>query len=190
MPKELWFDVETTGTNPYKNDIIQFAGMIVESGEVVDQFQIFIQPINWTAISEEALLVNKISREDMKGFQTPRRGYEEIIKFFSKHVNRYDKADKLTPCGYSVDFDVQFLRGLFRNNKDNYLGSYINYRYLDTLYLIRYLERRGRLALRNHKLETICDYFKIKIAAHDALSDIQATFAVQKKIDAMIKLRR
>ena len=44
VKKALYFDVETTGLNPYKNDIIQFACLVEINGEVKEEFETKVAP--------------------------------------------------------------------------------------------------------------------------------------------------
>lgn len=53
--KVLYFDCETTGTDPIEQDITQISGLIEIDGKVVDKFNFRCQPLNWDGISPEAL---------------------------------------------------------------------------------------------------------------------------------------
>ena len=64
--KTIYFDCETTGLNPIKNDIIQIAGIIEDEGKEIEKFNIKIQPTNWHNIDERALEVNKLTIEQLK----------------------------------------------------------------------------------------------------------------------------
>jgi DNA polymerase III epsilon subunit-like protein len=46
---------------------------------------------------------------------------------------------------------------------------------LCTCAIARFLSYREKIAVRNHKLVTLAEYFKIPINAHDALGDVRAT---------------
>ena len=173
--KILWFDTETTGTNPEKHDIIQIA-MIIEIGdEIVDQQKYSVQPFNWDTIQPDALKVSGHTIDDLKGFMKPMELYPIIQKLLCKYVNKFDKQDKFYPAGYRVDFDLNFLNQFFIKCGDKYFGSFVNWKRLDPLPMMHLLDFCDEISLPNYKLETVCTHFNIPIQAHDALSDILAT---------------
>lgn len=173
--KRLYFDVETTGLDPQKQDIIQFACMVEIDGEIKEAMDITMQPFDYDAISPEALLVHGRSVEDLKTYQTPQQAYAEIVKLFGKYINKYDKSDKFQPAAYNAHFDMDFLKAFFAKNGNVYFGSYMTWRTIDPLQLLYFLDGMGEISLPDYKLETACKHFGIKIDAHDALSDVTAT---------------
>lgn len=181
--KVLWFDTETTGLDPVKHDIIQIAGMVEINGEVVEEFNIKCQPVNYDTVQQEALDVHGISIEQIRDYQTSVEGKKEFVSIMDKYINKYDKNDKFTPAGQNVQFDVNMLREWFIKNGERYgSGSYHNYHMIDTACLARIMTFEGALDTTNHKLETLANRYEIKIDAHDALSDIQATRNVYKSL--------
>ncbi|MDQ1274042.1 MAG: polymerase subunit epsilon [Planctomycetota bacterium] len=184
--KILWLDTETTGLDPKLNDIIQLAMIIEVGGEVKERIEYKIKPFNLHNISQEALNVNGITLQEMEGYPTVKEVYRGLIDVWGKYIDKFDKADKFIPAGYNVSFDIDFLREFFLKH-DKYFGSWVwQYKPLDPLSLIRYLEYRNYLKLENHKLETICRHFGIEIKAHDAMADIEATRELVKMLDTKI----
>ena len=180
--KVLYFDVETTGRNWHKNDIIQL-GLIIEiNGKVVDERNLTAQPVDWDAIEEEALEVTGMTREKLATFPEPHKMYMELIEVLGKYVDKYDKTDKYYPAGYNVEFDLNFLQSFFRKNNDVYLGSWINWKKLDPLPLLFFMEYRGEIELENYKLGTVAEHFGIELDAHDAFSDIRATRQIMHEL--------
>ena len=53
--KLLFFDLETTGTNPARNGIHQISGQIVIDGKKVEDFDFHVQPNPKAQIEEAAL---------------------------------------------------------------------------------------------------------------------------------------
>ncbi len=172
MKKVLYFDCETTGTNPLEHEIIQFAALIEIDGKVVDTLSLKARPerpVDPAAMAIHGLegLDNEMSQADLKG---------RIQLFLDKHIDKYDKADKFFPCGHNVYFDLQFLNELFTRHGAQYgTGVYQNWQMLDTRYMANLLIFNDKLDVENVKLETLCKYYGITIKAHDAMSDIQAT---------------
>lgn len=182
MNKILYFDTETTGLNPEKNDIIQLAGIVVVHGKEMERFNLKCQPMDWETISDEALTVHGYKLEDLMTFMKPYEMYKQLVDIFSKYINKYDKNDKFTPAGYNVRFDMEFLNNFFKKQNDVYFGSWISWKMIDPIQILHFLDYCKKIALPNYKLSTVCDHFGIDINAHDALSDIQATRQLISKI--------
>lgn len=173
MPsKILYFDVETTGLDPVKNAIIQ---IVVIDGKVADEFEFKVAPFPDDEISQEALDVHGYSADEIKEFDPPGVVYLQLLNLFSRFVDKYDKFDKMTPAGYNVRFDMDFLKNFFLKNGDVYFGSWLNWKMIDPLPILHFIDFAGGISLPDYKLATVCAHFGIEIQAHDALSDIRAT---------------
>ena len=61
--KLLFFDLETTGTNPGRNGIHQISGSIVIDGKRVEDFDFHVQPNPKAVIEDAALEVAGVTRE-------------------------------------------------------------------------------------------------------------------------------
>lgn len=187
MKKILYFDTETTGVDPSKNGIIQLSGIIEIDNEIKEEFNFRIRPFEIDEINLEALEVNNITKDQLKTFPTAQESYILIEKLFNKYIDRYDPTDKFYPAGYNVRFDLEFLSEYFIKNDNPYFGSYCNWRSIDALSIFYFLDYIGYLKLENYKLGTVCDYFKIPIKAHDAMSDIKATRSLIIKLKSLLK---
>ncbi|MEE9905531.1 MAG: 3'-5' exonuclease [Chlorobium sp.] len=181
--KTLWFDLETTGTDPKYHGILQFAGMVEIDGELVDRLNVKMQPHSGAVIEKEALLVNGITVNQISGLMPHNEGYQQILGFFDKHVSKYDRGDKMYPAGFNVRFDLEFLQEMFKRFNKYGIGSHLNWRAVDPLPLLYLLDYTGRISLMNYKLSTVCEYFGIPIEkAHDALNDVMATYDLTRKL--------
>ena len=67
--KLLFFDLETTGTNPGRNGIHQISGQVVIDGIVKESFDFHVQPNPKAAIEDEALAVAGVTREQIAKFK-------------------------------------------------------------------------------------------------------------------------
>lgn len=187
MDKILYFDVETTGLNAYRNDIIQIAGIVEIDGEVKETFDIKMQPFRYDNIEEKALQVQNRTIDEIKTYQDPSRGYIEIIQLFDRYVDKFDKSDKFIAVAYNANFDVDFLQQFFRKNGNNFLFSYFGI-VIDPLAIVRFLTatKKHSLMLGSHKLGDVCQALGIDISAHDASSDINATRTIFKLLESSI----
>lgn len=187
IKKAFYFDVETTGLSAYRNDIVQLAGCVEIEGEEVERFNIMMQPTSYENVDDKALQVQNRTLEEIKTFQPAQKAYHEILDIMDRYINKFDKSDKFHVIGYNTRFDVDFLTQFFKKHHNNFLFSYFG-TILDPLAIIRFLTATGKcnIEMKDHKLETVCNAFGIKIDAHDAFSDILATKELFKMLDREI----
>lgn len=192
--KIFYLDLETTGVDHLVNGMIQLAYIVEIEGVVKKEGNIFIQPYHTDIIELEALLINNRTKEELfkEPFIEPHDAFIQIIDILRHYIDRYDKKDKFYLAGYNVGFDANFLSRFFVRNGYMYWGSYFHFPKLDPMSFILFLVKAGLMdmsKLPNFKLATLCDFFDIKIDAHDALSDIRATKALIYKCLEIIKKR-
>jgi DNA polymerase III epsilon subunit-like protein len=181
--KILYFDTETTGTNPSKHEITQFAAIVEIDGVVKEEVNWRCQPTRWDAIDPEAIATTGVSIEELKKLQTPDKMFDDIYDLFGKYISKFDKADKFYPAGHNLQFDLEFLQAFWRQHGDKYgTGSYQNWRSLDSRIFANFLCAAGRLDVPDVKLSTLAKHYEIEINAHDALSDIRATRLVIRRM--------
>lgn len=186
--KLLIFDTETTGLDAKENDIVTFSGCITRGFNVEEWFDYKIKPFNMDNITEESVETHGISKEEMSKFESPDAAYKRVIKLFGSHVNKFNKQDKMYPCGFNVRFDLDMVNQFFIKNKDKYFGSWQNWTSIDILDRINWLIFIGRLkGLKKRRLEYVAPLFDIEIEAHNSLSDIKATMKVMEKLYNNIK---
>jgi len=174
--KVLWFDTETTGLDPVKNDIVQIAGIIEIDGEVKKEFNFTCRPANPDNIEPEALETIGKTKDEIMSWPDPKSVYLELIQLFDKYINKYDKKDKFFPAGHNVLFDVKMFMEFARRHGDKYgIGSYMTWQPIDTMYIAVIMRQFTTFNPPNNKLEVICAEVGIKINAHDALSDVRAS---------------
>ncbi len=174
--KIFHFDTETTGLNPFVHDIWQLAFLVEIDGKIVEEHNWTMQPYRFDTVRPEALEVTGITIEELKTFTNPNVVFKRFIKVMNKYIDKFDKTDKFSSCGFNVKFDVEMLRGWFQKNNHKYYGSYFTPQYLDVMGAIFWLVKAEVFPqFENYKLKTICDALGIEIDAHDALSDIKAT---------------
>jgi len=187
--KVLYFDVETTGRSADKNDITQISGIVEIGGKVAETFNLRCQPFSYENIEPEALEITGVSLDQLKSFPTPQEAFRDLLAVFDRHIDKYDKADKFTPAGYNVRFDLDFLQQFFIKNGQKYgSGSYQNWRAIDALPICHFLNYCGGIDLLDYKLGTVCEHYGIPIQAHDAMSDINATRELLLKLRQILTM--
>jgi len=172
------FDVEATGVDTTRDEIIQIAGIrLGKDGSIKQEFQRVLRP---TRRVGDSVRVHKMSDEWLAQHgQDPAQVLQEFCEFAAGSVI----------VGHNVTYDLRILGSHLAR-----LGlpqlSYICY--YDTLDIFR----RFYPNLPNHKLEFLGDYCKVSHkSSHDALDDIKATaeilmFALQRDIGPQSAQRR
>lgn len=177
--KRLFYDVETTGLKPNKHSIHQLAGKVIIDGECKETFDIRMQPNPKALIDDEALKIAGVTREQILGYQPFEKGYEQFITIVNRYVDVYNKKDKFHLVGYNNRaFDDDFLRGLFKQNQNQYFGAYFWSDSIDVLPIASISLEPIRASLPDFKLKTVAGAVGIQIdesKLHDALYDIDIT---------------
>lgn len=179
MLKTLFYDLETTGTNHRKNGIHQLSGMIDVDGIIKETFDFKVRPNPHAVIEDKALEIGGVTREQIEAYTPMREVYNQLIEILSRYVDRYNKKDKFHLAGYNNrSFDDQFFRAWFKQNMDEYFGSWFWSDSLDVLVLASKHLRKERAYLENFKLHTVAKRFGIDVddnRLHDATYDIGLT---------------
>lgn len=163
IPEEfIVLDVETTGLDPAKHEIIEIAILKYVRGEKVESFSTLIKPYN--SISKEITKINGITNKMVKS--APR--FKEVCA----KINSYISESKYI-VGYNVTFDIRFTSAALGLNKH----------FIEEVDVIDVLEftRKHFSDLPNRKLETMKDYFGIQQESHRSEIDCETTVDVWKK---------
>jgi DNA polymerase-3 subunit epsilon len=185
MDKKCWIDVETSGLDPHKACILTMGVLIDIDDEIKEELSLKMQPFKGAEITSEALKVNGLKESDFKDWPSCKEGYLSLMDCLKMYIDRFKKEDKFVFCAYNANFDDQFVRSLFKLNWDKYYGSYFFWPKLDVQTFVAMAIAKG-LRLPNFKLSTICEFYGIKLDAHDALSDIKATRILYKLLRSEI----
>lgn len=188
--KKFLIDLETTGLNPYKNGIWQFAGILLDhDNELIKTMNHKIIPFERAEYEEEAIKMAGYESEERMKFDLEEVGIHENI-FFSlfvslidSHVDKYDKLDKMAFIGYNSSFDDKFMRALFRRNAGHktYFGSYFWWPPLDVGQLFGWNSLNFEVQVTDRKLTTVAKALAFKFNesdSHDALFDIKLTLKI------------
>lgn len=180
--KLLFFDLETTGTNPARNEIHQISGQIVIDGKKVEDFDFHVQPNPKAQIEEAALQVAGVTREQVLSYPAMGEVYAQFVAMLGKYVDKFNKKDKFFLVGYNnAAFDNQFLRGFFLQNGDNYFGSWFWANTIDVMVLATAHLAERRPEMENFKLSTVAKFLGVSVSddsLHNAFYDIELTRAV------------
>ena len=202
MSKVFWFDCETTGIDPVRCAILQLSGLIEIDGRIEETVDLYMRPLlgkekplykdksdTDDEIWDSALEVNEWTREEIAEQPHPKKAIDSLKTTLEKYVDKYNRSDKFVCAGKNVKFDISFLRECFRKTSNKYFGSYFFSVARELESIVAEMILQKGLRLEDYTLETLCDHFKVKINAHEAMSDIIATrslYNVLKKELGMI----
>jgi DNA polymerase-3 subunit alpha len=177
----LWVDVESTGLDFNRQDIIQLACIAVIDG--VEQKQIFnefCQPTRYDNIDQIALDTHGITIEQMRTFQTQAEMLDKFIAFVQQFNTKFAIA------GYNVSFDKSFVGATFsKHGKSHEFLKLFTLDVHDT-YKRAQEVKKDLVRTPNLKLNTLAKAYDIPIDAHDALSDIRATIKLDVIISSLL----
>lgn len=175
----LWVDIETTGRQADRHDVIQLACIPVINGKPQQSFNEFCQPTNYKDIEQGAIDTHGIQIAQMRTFQEQ----DVMLEKFITYLKSFNV--KFVISGFNVSFDKRFLSATFaKHGKSHEFFSYFDLQIHDTY--SRAKEVKTKLGTENLKLETLAKHFSVTIKAHDALSDISATMQVDKEIGKLL----
>lgn len=178
--KFLYLDCETTGKDAMRHGVLQIAGIIEVDGMEKETFNLRLKPVQGKMIDAEALAVNGITQEQIRGFQDAGEGYKQVLEIFDRYIDKYNKKDKFYMIGHNPHFDYKFLEQFFKDHGNQYLYAYINYHLIDTVDLSVFFHLLGKFNPASFKLKAVCEELGIEADFHDAMEDIQATRKVFK----------
>lgn len=177
-------DLETTGLNPYKDDILEICILPLDHHlnirKDIMPFQLIMQPEG--KISEAALVVNGIRREDIaKGIHKD----QAILLFHDWWVSKLNGC-KITPIGHNyLGFDKDFL--IMWLGKDAY-NEYFAFKVRDTMAIGSYINdmhtiRKQKSLFPSLKLTSMCDTMTVPYdRSHRALDDCVMVARLYKKL--------
>lgn len=189
--KEIYIDLETGGLDYKVHPILQISLDYYENTVRKDELNLNIYPDNDQPLDKEALIINGLKEEPLRNrtlayFITQKQAYNKIVLFLDKYINKYDKKDKAYFIGYNChSFDEPFLRKLFENNSNPYIGSYFWYPSIDVMHITAFLAIGQRHKLGDFKLPTVAKSLGIEVdkdKLHNATYDVYLTRQIYELI--------
>lgn len=169
VPDYVVFDLETTGTSPEYDKVVEISAVRVRNGQVESEFSKLVNPE--MQIPFYASEVNGITDDMVKGAPTFDSALKDFLDFIGDDVL----------VGHNIhSFDMKFI---YRDT-NKYFGKTINNNYVDTLPLSRaYLPE-----LFSHTLTSLAQHYKISPdGAHRALNDCRMNQQVFERLALEIK---
>lgn len=163
-------DIETTGLEPEKSEIIEIGALKTEGPKETDVYTTLIDPK--CDIPEKIVSITGISREMTLGKPDIKKALSDFLDF---------SAGKVL-VAHNIDFDIPFLR----YHADKHLKRPLNNKTICTLKISRVLFPQ----LKNHKLPTLAGHLGVPaLNAHRAMGDVETTFHVWNKLVEMLAVK-
>ena len=171
-------DLETTGLNPHKHEIIEIGVVIArqtgnpeQALEVVEEFEIQVKPAHIELADPDALRVN----------QYHKRSWERAIPMADAAVILEQKLKGCVFIAQNVVFDCSFLQSAFHKLGKSF-DNVIYYQKMD-IASIAFGAKYDDPKLARYTLRELSEYFQVKnVAAHTALSDTRVAFEITNKL--------
>lgn len=175
----LYIDTETTGLDTATCSIWQLSGYISDTATgVSDSFDYKMRPYRNETISKEAAAKTGATQEELDSYPSQSEVFSSFTALLGKYVDLEDWNQRVTPVGYNVSFDLDFLRAWFTfNNSATLFSRNIYFPGIDVMYLAAYYLLGERSKMRNFQLSTVYEKLtgKSLANAHNAMADIDAT---------------
>ena len=189
--KKIYIDVETTGTDPKSNGIIQLSGMVEINDQAMEAFDWKMKPFPGDVVLDSALLITGTKRKDLEGYNSPSIVYLDFKRMLEQYVDKYNRQDKFHFIGFNCNvFDDPFLRQWFNKNHDKYYGSMFWWPTIDVANMAadHFVETRNEF--KDFKLLTVARALGIEVddsKAHDAPYDVEITWQLYKHFTGVAK---
>lgn len=190
MNKTVYFDLETSGLSPWKNEIIQIAAIAVRNSDYseVERFGPFYVRFDISKANPEALRICHYTEEKWKDAISQ----EELVKRFGDFLRDHATVQMISRAGNPyqvaqlaghnvVRFDMPFLQATFKREGGSFLPARLIG--LDTLQLAAWHYYNDDTAPKNLKLEDLYVLLTGKeFMAHDAMEDVVANIELAKRL--------
>jgi DNA polymerase-3 subunit epsilon len=172
--KICFIDIETTGLDPSKHEIVELAALVVDptDWQIIRELELRVKPEHIETASKEALKINGwFPSDDAVSLDW---GLSELEPLLCDAI----------PAGHNPRFDLGFLeaawRKLHRETSRQYRPQGMDYHILDTVALCMPLYLTGELT--SLKLAAVCAHLGIPTPTHRAMADCRASLEVARRI--------
>lgn len=187
-------DIESSGINIVDNEILtMYAIKVNPSLEILDEREFTFKPTNWKDSYFAAIDIHGISKEECMNFKDKKESLIEFLEWVGEKHQFLCHSNKQNEKGF-YSFDTAFLHWELL-----LIDKYWDWQKLNTGYsmsthtLAKKLIKLGKLDIKPTKkegnkrasvslsLNSLCDYFKIKLDHHNAKSDTHACLQLLKE---------
>lgn len=173
-----FIDLETTGFDPEKQDIVEIGCIVVEQVpqpgkgpalKVISELEMKVHPLNIETADPEALRINGYNSADWLFAVT----LEQALHALN------EKVKDAIIVGQNVTFDWLFLQSAYKKTG---IKNPMHYHKID-LIPMAFTKHYHNEKLQYFSLKNLAQYYGIENEkAHTALADIRVTFEIYKKL--------
>jgi DNA polymerase III epsilon subunit-like protein len=184
--RRFWVDTETTGLNPKKHFAFQISYLIEENNALLLRRTLETRPEMYYEyeFSRGAEDVHRFTRDKIISFLPEPQAVDILVDDLKLYG-----AGRLTIAGYNVNFDMGFIKELFK--RTGYIwafNKYFDYLTCDVMQFAQACRVAGMIRLERINLESVCKYFGINTeGAHSSMTDILNTKSVFDKLCAAFR---
>lgn len=196
MGKTVFFDLETTGLSPWKNEIVQIAAVVVDD-KTMKELATYEQKVAFCVedANPEAL---KVINWEARKEEWDRRAVHryKAVWSFKDFLKKHATVRKTSKKGHeykvaqmaghnAAGFDMPFISAAFKKEREFFPGDY---HCIDTMVMAQVCRWLGKLRTRDLKLETLYKELTGERleGAHDALADVRATVEIARRMKELL----
>ena len=174
-------DIETTGLDVEKHEIIDFAVVPLNDNFKVSALPEFTIRIRADHPENADVLAMQINRLNPAEGVSRNAAAEEFHQWLSDN-----EIEKIYPVAHNLEFDMKFIRRTFPSE-----SKVISHHGRDSMYLARavndiFRRRNGEELFPGTSLSVVCDVLGIMGERHHALDDAKDAAAVYRKLIEML----
>lgn len=171
-----FFDTETTGFVPGKDQIIEVATVITDfQFNEISRFEAKIKPT--VPVPKAAADINGYNEADWKDAQPD---LSEWKNWLSQHAKQWEV---LNPVGHNIGYDIGMSRPYYKPSE----WFPFSYHAIDTVVIAGLFKMAGILNIPNLKLNTVMKALDMGAQEHRAMADVEATIKITKMAAKMFK---
>jgi DNA polymerase III epsilon subunit-like protein len=169
-------DVETSGFDPIRNDVISLALVVTDRElNVKGEFYETAKPEFNKFYSEEAEKIHGFRQRDMYKFQSRRQLCENLLKFLKPFKSEINVPNLFVQHALG-QFDYKFIEWAFRKEE----LQYELWKVLRQDYQRSTITEARKLGFKNNKLNEWADRLEIHLNHHIAIEDARLCMEVDK----------
>jgi DNA polymerase III epsilon subunit-like protein len=184
MARLFVIDTETGGVDPSEFSILTFAGAVWDDGKILETIEFSVlEPQIRT--EPEAMRINRI---DLNEHRRRAIAPQEAIRQIDALLDRHFRDAPAPIAGHNVNFDVGFLKRLYRIAGGEYPTRFSR-RHVDTASILAFLDLCGLISLAKPSLDNALRVFDIAHetqSRHTALGDVMVTCELINRMKILI----
>lgn len=173
-PYYLFCDVETTGLDPVRNDIIACAFILTDTKyKILEKKASNVKPLNLGFWSEDAERIHGITSSIAMTYQHPFDVCIEMLRFLAPY-----RSDSPIRFIYHANgpFDWHFIKWLFMKQELEYsLYKVLNWKNLDSTMRMARQKKHKKVSL-----DALAKQFGVPLDHHNAESDVNACMKIHQ----------